>query len=347
MLRVIHWSNYAPRKSGLFECAKDQVKYERKFGIDSQMAIYERENPDENWIDDGWLKPISWKETEDADLHIIHRGLPKEIEDKIPDKKKIVVIHGTSDFLVLDEVMSSAERTPFNTHINLINKNDAAVAVNPYDYEIYKLYDYNNKLTYIQDSIDFERFNLDEYKYPFMHHPQIIFCDSLRINKNPSHIIWAMKKIYEKIPTARLTVVSLDLETILTWRNILLRSARGLLKVLSENVLMEMTEIRPFLRGADILWNGNVSGIFSRVEMEAMACGCEVVGWDNTYTKWTPKSHNINDIADCVVNCWNEIKDNREEARKKAFQFASENFNMEKNVKEKYIPLYNQILGRK
>jgi glycosyltransferase involved in cell wall biosynthesis len=256
-----------------------------------------------------------------------------------------MVIHGTSDFLVLDEVVSKAENTSFNTHINLINKFDKSVAVNTYDYEIYKLYDYYDRLSYIQDSVDLERFNLEGYKYPFMYHPQIVFCDSLRINKNPSHIIWAMNEIYKQIPTARLTVVSLDLETILTWRNIIMRSAKGQLKGLCENILMEMTEIRPFLRGADILWNGNISGIFSRVEMEAKACGCEVIGWDDKYTQWTPKSHNIKDIADCVVNCWNEIKDNREEFREKAFKLANENFNMETNVRDKFIPLYNKTLG--
>jgi len=346
MFKILHFSNYAPRKSGLYECTKDIIKYERKLGIDSQMAIYECKNPNEHWIDDGWLKPVSWDWAENANLFVIHRGLPKEVENKFPEKKKIVVIHGTSDFLILDEVMSKAENTSFNTHVNLINKCNASVAVNTYDYEIYKLYDYKDRLTYIQDSIDFERFNLEGYKYPFMYHPQIIFCDSLRINKNPSHIIWAMKKIQEAIPTAKLTLVSLDLESILTWRNILLRSAKGLLKGLCENVLMEMTEIRPFLRGADILWNGNVSGIFSRVEMEASACGCEVVGWDNKYTKWMPKTHNIEDVASCVIDCWNEIKGRREDARKERYDFAYKNFNIEEQVKEKFIPLYNKVLGK-
>jgi glycosyltransferase involved in cell wall biosynthesis len=344
-MKVLHFSNYAPRRSGLYECTKDQIKYERKLGLDSQMAIYERKDPDVNWIDNEWLKPVSWDWAEQADLFVIHRGLPGEMEDKFPNKKKIMVIHGTSDFLILDEIESKAERTSFNTHINLINKCDFSVAVNTYDYDIYKLYDYNNKLTYIQDSIDCERFSLDGYKYPFMYHPQIIFCDSLRINKNPAHIIWAMKEVQERIPTARLTLVSLDLESILTWRNILLRSAKGLLKSLCENVLMEMTEIRPFLNGADILWNGNMSGIFSRVEMEAMACGCEIIGWDNKHTKWVPRSHDIKSIADQVVNCWDEIKDNREDARKKVSKYAFENFNMETNVKEKFIPLYNKILN--
>jgi glycosyltransferase involved in cell wall biosynthesis len=345
-LRILHFANYAPRKSGLYECTKDQIKYERKYGIDSQMAVYEYENPCEHWNDDGWMKPVSWDWAENADIFVIHRGLPKEVENKFPKTKQVVVIHGTSDFLILNEILTKANETSFNTHINLVNNCEASVSVNLYDYEILKLYDYYNKLNYIQDSIDFERFNLEGYKYPFLWHPQIIFCDSLRINKNPSHIIWAMKKIHEKIPTAKLTIISLDLETILTWRNMLMRSKGGSLFHLCENVLMEMTEIRQFLRGADILWNGNVSGIFSRVEIEAMACGCSVISWDDTYTKWKPKTHNIEDIANCVVDCWNERKENIENNRQENYEIAFKNFNIETNVKEKFIPLYNKILGK-
>ena len=344
-MNILHFSNWAPRKSGLYECTKDQIKYERELGINSQLAIYEHEYPDENWIDENWLKPVSWDWAKNADLYIIHRGLPEKIKRELP-KKTITVIHGTSDYLILNEILTKAESTTFNTHINLINNTDASVAVNKYDYEIYKLYDYNNKLTYIQDSIDVKKFNINGYKYPFMNHPQILFCDSLRINKHPAHIIWAMEKIYKEIPTARLTLVSLDLETILTWRNILLRSRRGLLYRLCENVLMEMTEIRPLLRGADILFNGNTSGIFSRVEMEAMSCGCQIVGFENEYTKWMPKTKNISDIANTVIDCWKAIE-NDNNIRLKTRRIALNNFDIKKNVKDKYIPLYENVLKRK
>jgi glycosyltransferase involved in cell wall biosynthesis len=346
-MRVLHISNYAPRKSGLYECTKDQIKYERKCGIDSQMALFEHENPCEFWNDDGWMKPVSWDWAKQADLFILHRGIPKILEDRFPKTKQIIVIHGTSDFLMLNEVLTKANETSFNTHINLINNCNASVAVNTYDYSIYKLYDYNNKLSYIQDSIDLERFNLEGYKYPFIWQPQILFCDSLRINKNPSHIIWAMEKIQKSIPTARLTLVSLDLESILTWRNILMRSKGGLLFQLCENVLMEMTEIRPFLRGADILWNGNVSGIYSRVEMEAMACGCSVIGWDNKYNKIMPKNHSVEAIADSIIKEWNKRKEDIEKSRQQNYNVAFNNFNMETQVKENYIPLYKKVLNEK
>ena len=340
-MRSVHWSNWAPRRSGLYECAKDMIKYERKLGIDSQMAIYETENP-KNLMDDDWLIPVSWEETKDADIFIIHRGIPAGLEDK--KKKTVLIIHGTIECLMLEEVFSNAESGIFNTHINLIKSYDVSVAVNQHDYEVYKLYDPADKLILIDDAIDTERFTLEGYKYPYTHHPQILWADSLRVNKFPAHIIWAMAEVVKKIPEARLTVVGLDLLSILTWRNLVLRSPKNLIAPNLENIQFSTDDIIPFMRGADMVFNSNVSGVPSRVEIEAMACGCQVVGYGD-FTKWTAKPFDIKSIADKICECWEEVKDNpsrREEAR----QYVMNHHNAEKIVIEKFIPLYNKLLGK-
>lgn len=344
MLKILHFSNWAPRRSGLYECTRDQIKYERKMGLDSQMAIYEIENPSEDWEDEG-LKPVSWDWAEQADLYVIHRGLPEKVKTKWP-KKTVMVIHGTSEFLLLEEIFSKANKTPFNTHINLINSCDASVAVNEHDYAIYKLYDKDNKLTLIHDAIDISKFTIDGYKHEYMKHPQILYADSLRVNKNPAHIIWAMTEIVKTIPTARLSILGLNLETILTWRNIILRSPNRVLDAWIENTQLEVTEVRPYMRGADILYNGNMSGISSRVEMEAMACGCQVISYAGKFTKWHPEIYNLKDIANKVIDCWEYIQKDPVNAKKEARQYAIDNFSMEQKVKEEYIPLYNQVLEK-
>jgi len=343
-MKILHFSNWAPRRSGLYECTKDQIKYERQMGIDSQMAIYERENPPEDWEDEG-LKPVSWDWAEQADLYIIHRGLPEKVANKWP-KKKITVIHGTTEFLLLEEIFSKADKTPFNTHINLINTSDASVAVNEHDYSIYKIYDRKNTLHFIHDAIDISKFSINGYKHEYMKHPQILYADSLRVNKNPAHIIWAMSEIVKKIPTARLTILGLDLESILTWRNIILRSPNRFLEGYLENTQLEVTEVRPYMRGADILYNGNMSGISSRVEMEAMACGCQILSWTGNFTKWHPEIYNIQDIANKVMDCWEYIQKDPIKARQEARQYAIDHFNMEQKVKDEYIPLYKKVLDR-
>lgn len=343
-MKILHLSNFAPRRSGLYECAKDQIKYERKLGHDSQMAIYEIENPPDHW-EDGDLKPVSWDWAEQADLYIIHRGLPEKIKVKWP-KKTIMVIHGTSEFLLLEEVFTKAQKTPFNTHINLISSCDASVAVNEHDYNIYKIYDRDNKLSLIHDAIDMDKFSIDGYKHDYMKHPQILFADSLRVNKNPAHILWAMPEIVKKIPLARLSILGLNLETILTWRNLILRSPNRILEVYTENIQLEVTEIRPYMRGADILYNGNMSGISSRVEMEAMACGCQIISYAGKFTQWHPEIYNIKDIANKVIDCWEYIQQNPTEAKKEMRKYALENFSMKQKVQDEYIPLYHKILKK-
>jgi glycosyltransferase involved in cell wall biosynthesis len=338
-MKVVHFSNWAPKRSGLYECAKDQIKYERKLGIDSQMAIYETEIPNSSLIDDEWLKPITWNECKDADLFVIHRGLPKELEDlKKPD---IMVIHGTVEFLMLEELFSHAEKTPFNTHINLIKNCDASVAVNQHDHQIYSLYDLGNKLTLINDSIDTERFQIEGNKYPYTH-TQVLFCDSLRPNKFPSHAIWAMAEVAKKRPNVKLTIVGLDLLGILTWRNLILRSPNNHLAANIENIQLLTNDNPSYMRGASIVINGNMSGIPSRVELEAMACGCQVVGYGN-FTKWTCKPFDTIDMANKILDCLKYIEEDPTKARLEARQYVLDNHSMEKNI-EKYISLYKKVL---
>ena len=344
MLHVIHWSNWAPRKSGLFECTKDQIKYERKFGLDSQMAIYEKENP--NDLQDDWLKPVSWDFAKKADLFVIHRGLPPKVQKLYPNTKRVVVLHGTSEFLILEDIFSQAEKQNFNSHINFINNNDATTVVNQHDYDILKLYDYNDKLSLINDAIDIKKYNLEGYKYPYKNHPQILFCDSLRINKHPAHIIWAMEHIIKEIPNARLTIVGLDLLDILTWRNLLLRSKQGNLKRYCEVIQFKTSDILPYMRSADILYNSNASGIFSRVQIEALACGCHVISSNSKFTPFNFKTYDIKDIAKSAIECWRFIEKNKEQARIDARKVALKHFNMEKKVKKEYIPLYNKVLNK-
>jgi len=339
----LHWSNFAPRKSGLYECTKDQILYERKMGIDSQMAIYENENP--NNLQDDWLKPVSWDWAKKADIFVVHRGLPVKVQKLYPTTKRVVVLHGTSEFLILEDIFSEAEKQNFNSHINFINNNDATTIVNQHDYDILKLYDYNNKLSLINDAIDTQKYNLKGYKYPYKNHPQILFCDSLRINKHPAHIIWAMEHIIKEIPNARLTLIGLDLLDILTWRNLLLRSKQGNLKRYCEVIQFKTDDILPYMRSADILYNSNASGIFSRVQIEALSCGCQVISSNSKFTPFNFKTYDIKDIAKSAIECWKHIEKNPAKARNDARKVALKYFSMEQKVKKEYIPLYNKILN--
>jgi glycosyltransferase involved in cell wall biosynthesis len=346
-MKVVHFSQWGPRVSGLYECTKDQIKYERKHGIDAQLAFPDHDRGQEILVDDGWLSPIFWKDCRDADLYIIHRGLPEELRDKESPKKTIFIAHGTAEFVMIDEVSSHAEKPAFNAHINNIFMHDASVAVNPHDYDIYKIYDGKDRLNLIHDGIDIEKFTVDGYQHPYANHPQILYCDSVRVNKHPAHVMWAMQYVLKQIPEARLSVVGLPLRSITTWRNLILRSPNQCVVDGMEEIQLISKEIRPYMRGADILVNGNMSGIPSRVELEAMASGCQVISYSGDFTKYHPRPFDVKDIAAKICECWEAIKKDRPAARIAARDWVLKNANMEKQVVEKYIPLYEKTLGAK
>ena len=340
-MKIVHFSNWAPRRSGLYECTRELVEYERKLGHISEMAIFETENPSDTMVD-GDFKPVSWESTKDADIFVLHRGIPGKLEEL--KKPTVCVIHGTPAFLMQEEVISHAEKTPFNTHINLLKDCAATVAVNPLDYDIYKLYDGRNKLTMIHDAIDTAKYTIEGYQYPYSNHPQILFADSLRSNKYPSHIIWAMAEVVKRIPNARLTVVGLDLLGILTWRNLLLRSPGQHLNANIENLQFATNDNPQFMRGADILFNSNISGVPSRTELEAMACGCQVISYNGYITKYQARAFDIKDIADQICKCWDDIKDDLPQARLNARQWVLDNASAEAKAKE-YVALYEKVLS--
>lgn len=342
-MNIIHFSNFAPNKSGLYECTKDQIKYERKLGLNSDLIIYDNKNPQN--ISDSWLEPVSWDKAKEADIFVVHRGLPLEIVKDFPKTKKIIILHGTSEYILLEDIFSQAEKQGFNSHINYINNYDGASVVNQHDYDILKLYDYTDKLRLIHDAIDLERYNLEGYVYPYKNHPQILYCDSLRINKHPAHIIWAMEEIVKEIPNAKLTIIGLSLFDILIWRNLILRSKSGCLRKNCEVIQFHSNEVVPYMRGADILFNGNMSGIPSRVEMEAMACGCQVISYNGDFTKFKPIAFDIKDIAKKTIECCKYIEQNKESAILESQQYAKSHFDMEQKVKDEYIPFYKEILS--
>ncbi len=98
------------------------------------------------------------------------------------------------------------------------------------------------------------------------------------------------------------------------------------------------------MRGADILYNSNASGIFTRVQIEAMACGCQIISSNSKYTPFNFKTYDIKDIAKTTIDCWNSIKDNPEQARKEARKTALKYFSMKNKVKNEYIPLYLKVI---
>lgn len=348
-MKVCHFSNWAPRQSGMYENTKDQIKYERRAGLQSELVISHNENPKD--CKDDWLTPISWEESKDADIWVMHSCIPEKLKPLFKDKITIGWLHGPTEHMILTEWASKREETKFNLHINVLWKYDATVAINQHCYTVMKLYDEHNRLHYIPNSIDLENYPVEGFAWQYQNHPAIMACDTPRIEKLPAHIIWAMPKVIEFISEARLNLFSLSLEPIGMWRNIFCRAKRRALESMCENIQLENNDLRPFMRGADIHFSEIISPVISRVVMEAMAIGLPVVGRHilqngNPYTKYTVDPYDLDSIAGGINRCWKDVKGSKDKIKEASIKFAQDNFNRAIEVK-KHIQLYEELTKKK
>lgn len=340
---VVHWSNWGVKVSGMYESVKNQIKYERRAGLRSEIAISYIEDPGPDKVDD-WLTPVAWEEAKKADVWVLHSNIPGALKDMKKKKLIVSVLHGPTEHMMFMDWQKN--EGSLNLHINMLWDSDATVCLNTHEYDIMRLYDEKGgRCRYIPNSIDLEEMKIDAV-WQYDHHPAILSCDTPRVEKLPYHIIWAMPYVVEKIPGACLNVFSLVLDPINLWRNLFVRSHERKLETLCENIQLANRNLKPFQAGADIGFNNNYSGIASRVTMEMMAYGVPVVSYNGEYTKYHARPFDLHSIAEQIARCWADLTADGSTLREDTIKYARENFDRGKWV-IKYVELYNELLEKK
>lgn len=341
-MKVVHWANWGPRVSGMYESVKDQIKYERREGLVSEFGNAYEKNPAEDQVDD-WLCPVTWDQAKEADVWVLHSKIPDELKPLENQKITVAVLHGPTEHMVFKEWYKAGG--DLNLHINLLWGYDATVCINTHEYDIMRLYDEKvengPRCHYIPNSIDLERMD-KVMPWQYQNRPAILSCDTPRIEKLPVHILWAAPYIKEQIPNARLNVFSLLLEPIQQWRNYFVRSHKRQVESACENIQLANKDLRPFQAGADIGFNNNYSGIASRVTMEMMALGTPVVSYNGDYTQYHAKIFDLHSITEQIVRCWKDLTAPGSTLKADTIQYARENFDRGKEVK-KYVALYENL----
>lgn len=344
-MKVVHFTNWAPRLSGMFESVKDQIKYERREGLESNLV--DTIDGRTNVTDDGWLTPITEEEAKKADIWVPHSKIPDKLKSQWEEKKVVYVLHGPSEHMLLTEWTTDRRVAAFDSHVQILWKYHATVVLNQHEWDIMKLYDEYKRLHYIPNSIDLERYQTEGPAWEYDNRPAIFSCDVPRLEKLPAHILWAMPRIQKRIPTAKLNLFSLTLVSIAVWRNLICKSLQRHLEQPScENIQLANRNLRPFMKGADIGFNNNISGIASRVTMEMMALGVPVVSYGGDYTQYHAKIWDLDSIARQIERCWKHLTVKGSTLREDTKKYANENFSRAIEVK-KYIELYKNLLEKK
>jgi len=113
-----------------------------------------------------------------------------------------------------------------------------------------------------------------------------------------------------------------------------------------ENIQLKNTDLRPYMRGADIGFNNNYSGIASRVTMEMMAMGIPVVAYNGEYTDYHPVIFSLDSIAQQIEQCWKDLNNPKKKVREDVRRYAKEHFDRAKYIPE-YVKLYQEVLDKK
>jgi len=343
-LRICHWCQYAPFVSGMYTCTKDQIRYERLAGLESEL-IDPREEVPAPWKVDGWLKPNTWKWAASADVFVLHRSIPPKLNAVKKHKGTVFVLHGSAPVMLLNEFQNNSGA--FNMNIGNLLDFDKTVALCKNDYEIMRNYDVNERLVYIQDAIDLENYPLEGDKWKYESHPAIISSDTFRLTKLPAHLLWSMPKVVDLIPDARLNIFSVPRIGLTTWRNLLVRSKEQRLSMFVETFIAEgLSDLNPFIRGADIAFLNEIHGRAGRNVPEKYALGIPVVSYRGEYTKYHAVAWDLDSIAETIAKCWDDLEHNRDKIRLDCRKYAEEHFDMKKAT-EKYIKIYQQVASDK
>ncbi len=346
-MKIAHFSNWAPFRSGLFEYVIDMIKHERKLGIDSQLIIDSAKNPDPKRHTHEGITAEPWKNCMDSDVWVLHYMIPSELVAPLYKKKRIAVLHGTSEIMALHAIESHGKDNKFDMHVGFMKTYNKVVTITKYDTQIMKNYDYKSitgkkdgsTIIYINDAIDLDKYNLDGYAYPFRYRPSIISTANVRINKNIFPLLWAFPKIRQEISSARLNIAGLNFLHTKVWLEPILKDIHTSSSI--ECIHNTTNDIRPYLRGADISFNSNYNGIFSRDSMEALAMGTSVIAATPEHTKYAYHRH-TDSIVKTIKHAWEDLMADPQGTVEKNLEYAEKHFCMEKAVK-KFVDIYNSL----
>ncbi len=341
-LKIAHFCQFAPKASGMYICTKEQIKYERRAGLESEMIEPSNEVPPA-WMEDGWLKPNTWNWAAGADVWVLHRSIPAKLNAVKKNKGTVFILHGSAEVMLLNEHVSHGNNKAFNMSISNLWDFDKTVALCPHDYEIMRLYDEREKLVHIQDAIDLEEYTPEGPRWEYEKHPAIVSTDTIRTTKLPAHLLWSMPKIVEKIPNARLNLFSFPRLAAPTWRNLLVRCKGQDISRFTETIVMDgISDLRPFIRGGDIGFINEIHGRAGRTVPEKMAMGLPVISYRGDYTKYHAVAWDLDSIAETVERLWNDIQTHGDRIHKECIKYAQEHFSMEKATEE-YIKIYEEV----
>lgn len=332
---IAHWTMFAPGKSGMYETVKELVKYENRMPGVLAGLVEPQDKPD--CKAGGKVDPIdtdivtqTWNwGLQEANVHMVHfTAIPYGLRLR----PKIFMIHGQAESSLYSELDPAEHKfSSFNTAAQFLDVCDASICLHKREYYYYKQFDHGHKLNYIRRGVDLERWKPEGMKMNLNGKPSITFGEVWRIFKDPMHLMFAAYEYHKKNPDMKLHLFGCTYYPE-TWERMMF--AGGFHEVIGRyGIGGHQSFPEHWFRGSDMVFSPNMIGAESRVAVEAMACGCPVVGWDTDsfgdfQMTARAKPFDVFDLVDKFEKVWGMIQDNPEKVRAECAEYAKKNFDM-------------------
>jgi FkbM family methyltransferase len=325
-MKVAHFAEFGPHKSGLYGTTRDLIMAERSVGIDAALVDVQVKNGktcSRKGLTDGDLKIVSPNWAINADILVHHSAIHPELKKLgIPI---VLAIHGRPESTFLLE----------HRRINAVYGLTATHGKDPrYKafFTFWKPYMFHlglqlpkDKLFYVPAMVDLNEYSTKGPTHTFAGSPSILIVDKWRQDVTPFNVIMAAVRFKEKYGAdAKIHILGAQPKK---------KSMQSLMKILKKAKILG--EVHPLVestalcyRGADMVITPH--NIATRVVRESLACGTPIVGGiGNPYSYFTADSRVAEDYADAINACWQDMKEDSEHARKRARETAEKSFNPE------------------
>ena len=351
-MKIVHWVGITPNACGLYEHAKDQIAAERSVGIDSQAIDFrivpklpsegtgEKESIGDI-LTDGWLTSISVKETQNADINVIHSGIPERNKSERPN---VLVLHGRPEYAFALAVKGNRSHYQDYMSYRYDERYPKFAYFWPEHTFTWEMVFPKKKLACLPAFIDEDRFSPGG-KLADLGNTRgdvnLLVADIWREDVTPYNCTLAAAEFVKKYqPKAKIHIMGLG--------NYNSPAIQGHLGILKDNDVLGtaagiMNNPAEFYRTCDIMISPQV--IATRSVREAMSCGMVVVaGQGATFTPFTANPMDISGYAKVIDKAYRYWKRTGGQVRTEMNKKATGMWN-KKQGGEAFLNLYKEILG--
>lgn len=333
-LIIAHWGQFSPRQSGLMETVRDLIHAENRMdGVLAGLVVF---NMPKGGVTDGDIdvQAHDWA-FRDANVHMVHF---RETTSAAQLEPRVFMVHGTPETCLRSELSKDSWRgASFTSSLERVQNDAATICLSKRHYYMWKPFDINNRLHYAPKGVDLNEYSPMGSRMALNGEPAITYGEVWRVMlKDPLMTFYAISEYAKRNPDVKFHPFGIG-NWFRIW-NVLVSSCDFQFLLGKHHIASIQQYPCNWYRGSHMLISPVMTGEPSRVQKEAMACGCPVIAWDtdnfnDSHATLKAKAFDPFDMADKIEQLYNAILDDHPKVRDHARLTAERYYNIDNMAK--------------